>query len=60
VLLDLHPDVRVGGATISLSGGALACKTQALAMLLDAGVDIEDVTRQRLSLEEVYLQAVRA
>jgi ABC-2 type transport system ATP-binding protein len=56
----LHPDVRVGGATISLSSGALACKARVLAMLLDAGVDIEDVTRQRLSLEEVYLEAVRS
>jgi hypothetical protein len=28
-------------------------------MLLNAGVDIEDVTQQRLSLEDVYLQAVR-
>jgi hypothetical protein len=28
-------------------------------MLLSAGVDIEDVTQQRFSLEEVYLEAVR-
>lgn len=59
-LRELHPEVRVGGATISLSGEALACKAQVLALLLGAGVDIEDLTQQRLSLEEVYLEAVRS
>ena len=58
-LASLLPEVRVGGATIALSGQALAHKAQVLGMLLNAGVDIEDVTQQRLSLEEVYLQAVR-
>ena len=55
----LHPDIRVGAASIALSGEALALKPQVLQMLLGAGVDIEDLTRQRLSLEEVYLEAVR-
>lgn len=55
----LHADIRVGGAAIGLSGDALALKPQVLQMLLSAGVDIVDVTRQRLSLEEVYLEAVR-
>jgi ABC-2 type transport system ATP-binding protein len=55
----LHPAIRVGASSIALSGEALALKPQVLQMLLGAGVDIEDVTRQRLSLEEVYLEAVR-
>jgi ABC-2 type transport system ATP-binding protein len=58
-LRTLHPDVRLGGATIALAGEALPCKAQVLNLLLNAGVDIEDVTRQRLTLEEVYLEAVR-
>jgi ABC-2 type transport system ATP-binding protein len=58
-LASLHPEVRIGSATIGLGGNALAYKAQVLGMLLDAGVDIEDVTQQRLSLEDVYLQAVR-
>jgi ABC-2 type transport system ATP-binding protein len=58
-LAGLHPDVRVGGVTIALGGEALACKPLVLNMLLGAGVDIQDVTQQRFSLEEVYLEAVR-
>lgn len=59
-LTSLHPDIRVGGAAIALSSDALPLKPQVLQMLLSAGVDIEDVTQQRLSLEEVYLEAVRS
>ena len=49
----------VTGVTIALGGEALACKPLVLNMLLGAGVDIQDVTQQRFSLEEVYLEAVR-
>jgi ABC-2 type transport system ATP-binding protein len=58
-LASLHDEVRIGSATIALGENALAYKAQVLGLLLSAGVDIEDVTQQRLSLEDVYLQAVR-
>ena len=58
-LASLHPDIRVGGGAIALGGEALAYKAPVLSLLLAAGVDIQDVTQQRLSLEEVYLEAVR-
>lgn len=57
-LARLHPDVRVRDTSVALSGEALAYKAQMLATLLSAGVDIQDMTQQRFSLEEVYLEAV--
>lgn len=58
VLTGFHQDVRVRDTSIALSGGALAHKSDVLSTLLQAGVDIQDMTQQRLSLEEIYLEAV--
>jgi ABC-2 type transport system ATP-binding protein len=58
VLASLHPDVRVKDSTIALSGDALTRKAEVLDTLLRAGVDIQAMAQQRLSLEEVYLEAV--
>lgn len=58
-LAELHPGIRTRGTSIALGGEALAAKAQVLRLLLGAGVDIQSVTQQRLSLEEVYLEAVR-
>ena len=57
-LASLHSDVRVRDTSVALSGEALAYKAQVLGALLSAGVDIQDMTQQRFSLEEVYLEAV--
>ena len=57
-LAGLHSDVRVRDTSIVLSGEALAFKAQVLGVLLSGGVDIQDMTQQRFSLEEVYLEAV--
>ena len=57
-LAGLHSDVRVRDTSVALSGEALAYKAQVLGALLSAGVDIQDMTQQRFSLEEVYLEAV--
>jgi ABC-2 type transport system ATP-binding protein len=59
-LASLHPRVRVRPTSVALSGDALAYKADVLGTLLSAGVDIQDLTQQRLSLEEVYLEAVGA
>lgn len=57
-LAGLHSDVRVRDTSVVLSGDALAYKAQVLGALLSGGVDIQDMTQQRFSLEEVYLEAV--
>ena len=57
-LAGLHSDVRVRDTSVVLSGEALAYKVHVLGALLSAGVDIQDMTQQRFSLEEVYLEAV--
>jgi len=57
-LAGLHSGVRVRDTSVALSGEALAYKAQVLGALLSAGVDIQDMTQQRFSLEEVYLEAV--
>lgn len=58
VLTGLHSEIRVRDTSIALTGEALAHKADVLGALLQAGVDIQDMTQQRLSLEEVYLEAV--
>ena len=57
-LAGLHSGVRVRDTSVALSGEALAYKAQVLGALLSAGVDIQDITQQRFSLEDVYLEAV--
>lgn len=57
-LAGMHRDIRIRDHTIALNGEALACKAQVLRALLAAGVDVQEVTQQRYSLEEVYLEAM--
>jgi hypothetical protein len=54
----VHPDIRVRETSVVLTGEALSYKAQVLSILLSADVDIKDMTQQRFSLEEVYLEAV--
>lgn len=58
-LAGLHPDIRMRDHTIALNGAAIAHKAQVLGALLAAGVDVQEVTQQRYSLEEVYLETMR-
>lgn len=56
----LHPEITVTGAHIGLRGEALRFKPVILRWLLNANADILDLTQQRTTLEEVYLEAMRA
>lgn len=58
MLASVHPDLRVRETSVILTGEALFYKAAVLSMLLSAAVDIKDMTQQRFSLEEVYLEAV--
>jgi ABC-2 type transport system ATP-binding protein len=54
-----HSDIAVRDNTITLTGIAIARKAEILRQLLDAGIDIQNLTHQRATLEEVYLEAQR-
>jgi hypothetical protein len=58
-LRQLHPEIALEGTEITLAGEAMEVKAGALRLLLDAQIDILHVERQRATLEEVYLEAVR-
>jgi ABC-2 type transport system ATP-binding protein len=53
----LDPGLGVGDYLITLDGDAVRRKTEALHMLLDAGVDIRQLSEQYATLEDVYLEA---
>jgi ABC-2 type transport system ATP-binding protein len=54
-----HPEITVTGTRIDLRGEAISLKPAILRRLLNANVDILDLTQQRATLEEVYLEAMR-
>jgi ABC-2 type transport system ATP-binding protein len=53
------PGVSVTTEQVVLFGPAVAHKAEVLRRLLDAGVDIHRLSEERVSLEEVYLEATR-
>lgn len=59
-LLTMHSGIVVEGNAILLQEAALPLKPLVLRRLLNAGVDVQQVIQQRTSLEELYLEAVRA
>jgi hypothetical protein len=42
---------------VVLSGDAVSRKTEILGLLLNTGIDIRQLSEQRSTLEEVYLEA---
>ena len=56
----LHPEIAVDGNVITLSGPALACKPALLQVLLSAQAAILNLSQQRATIEEIYLEAIRA
>jgi ABC-2 type transport system ATP-binding protein len=60
VLAALHPGITATRQQICLRGEAVNLKPVVLRRLLNANVDVLDLTQQRTTLEEVYLEAMRA
>jgi ABC-2 type transport system ATP-binding protein len=58
-LSSLAPGITIAKRGITLSGGAVDHKAHILRLLLDAGVDIQELGRKQATLEEVYLEATR-
>jgi ABC-2 type transport system ATP-binding protein len=55
----LHSGVHINGETLMLKEGAMAMRRQILTMLLNADFDILHVERKRVTLAEIYAEAVK-
>lgn len=58
-LMALHPDLSVDGDTVILREGAMSMRRQVLLMLLNHGYDVICLERKRVTLAEIYAEAVR-
>jgi ABC-2 type transport system ATP-binding protein len=56
-LTSLAPDITVTDGQVVLSGDAVSRKAEVLGLLLNMGIDIRQLSEQRSTLEEVYLEA---
>jgi ABC-2 type transport system ATP-binding protein len=56
-LTSLAPDITVTDGQVVLSGDAVSRKAEVLGLLLTMGIDIRQLSEQRSTLEEVYLEA---
>jgi ABC-2 type transport system ATP-binding protein len=59
LLQSLHPDIVVQGQEITLNDEAMTLRRQLLSILLAAGYDILKVEQQRVTLAEIYAEAIR-
>jgi ABC-2 type transport system ATP-binding protein len=57
MLASLAPGVAVSEGRITLDGDAVSHKAEILRLLLDAGLDIQQLSEQYATLEDVYLEA---
>lgn len=55
----LHDEVEINGDVIFLRGEAMVMRRQVLVMLLEAGFDVLRVEHNRISLSEIYAEAVQ-
>jgi len=56
-LSELAPGLSTSERKITLTGEAVAHKAEVLRLLLDTGIDIQQLHEQHATLEEVYLEA---
>lgn len=59
-LTALGPGVTWQDGRVLLEGQAVARKGDVLRLLLDAGADVRGLAQERMTLEDVYLEALRA
>lgn len=59
LLYSLHPDIVVEERELILNDGAMSLRRQILSILLAAGYDILKVEQQRVTLAEIYAEAIR-
>lgn len=59
LLLRVHPDVSVEGNEVILRNEAIQMRRQILAVLINMGYDIMRVDQKRMTLAEIYSEAVQ-
>ena len=59
LLQTLHPEVEVEGDMVLLSNEAMSLRRQVLSLLLHMNYDVLRVDQQRVTLAEIYAEAVR-
>jgi ABC-2 type transport system ATP-binding protein len=57
-ILGLSEGITIENNRIILSDGALACKREVMQILLQGGADIQNLSHERATLEEIYLEAM--
>ena len=58
-LLAAQPDIDVVGHLVILNDEAIALRRHVLSLLLGTGHDIVHVVQKRITLEEIYAEAVQ-
>ncbi len=59
LLTELSPQIEVSGATVVLREDAIALRRQVLSILLATGYDVQSLSQKRVTLEEIYAEAVK-
>lgn len=59
ILLGLHPDIEINGNEIILNRESMTLRRQILSILISAGYDITKVEQNRVTLAEIYAEAIR-
>ena len=59
LLTSLHPDIIVEGDTITLKNNAMRLRRQILTLLLNMNYDVLRVEQKRITLSEIYAEAVQ-
>lgn len=59
LLTSLHPDIEIKGDTILLKNKAMRLRRQILTLLLNTNYDILRVDQKRITLSEIYAEAVQ-
>jgi hypothetical protein len=59
LLENLHPQIEVGNKSVTLNYDAIALRPSVLSIILGAGYDVIHLDYRRLTLREIYSEAVK-
>lgn len=59
LLVMVHPDISIDGNSLILGSGAIAMRRQILSILINNGYDVLKVDQKRITLAEIYAEAVQ-
>jgi hypothetical protein len=59
LLENLHPQIEVGDQSVTLNYDAIALRPNVLSIILGAGFDVVHMDYRRLTLREIYSEAVQ-